>query len=59
MATQQTNTTEAIVQAVVEAARMAVQPMAVAGEENRTSQEGTHNVGPKIGGPMMKQPTFS
>ena len=43
---------------MTEAARAAVQAMAVAGVENSTRQEGTQkNVGPKIGRPMIKQPT--
>ena len=49
MATQKTNITEAIVQVGDEAARVAVQMMAVAKEENSRLHKGTQNVGPKIG----------
>ena len=53
MASEQTNANEAIVQAVAEATRAAIQAMAVAGVER------TQNVGPRLDGPMMKQPTFN
>ena len=43
---------------MAEAARVAVQAMAVAGGEISARHEGTQNVGPNIGGPMMKQLTF-
>ena len=33
--------------------------MAVTKAGNSTRQGGTQNAGPKIGGPMMKQPTFN
>ena len=59
MAIEQTNITEAIAQAVAEAARVAVQAMAVAGVENSKRHEGTQNAGPKIGGPIMKKSTFN
>ena len=58
MATEQTNITEAIVQVTAGAARVAVQSTAVAGAENSTRHEGTQNAGPKIGGLVMKHPTF-
>ena len=51
MASEQTNANEAIVQAVAEATRAAIQAMVVTGAER------TQNVGPILGGPMMKQPT--
>ena len=53
MASEQTNTNEAVVQAVAEATRAAIQAMAVAGAER------TQNAGPRLGRPMMKQPTFN
>ena len=59
MATEQTNITEAIVQAVAKAARVAVQAMAMTKAENSTRHEGTQNVRPQIGGPMMKWPSFN
>ena len=54
-----TDITEAIAQTAAEAARPVVQAMAVAGAENSPRQEGTLNVGPKIGRPRMKQPTLN
>ena len=59
MATKQVNTAEAIVHAVAEAARVAVQAMAAAEAQDSTRHEGTQNVGPKIGRVMLKQPTFN
>ena len=53
MVTEKNNVDEAIVQAVAEATRVATQAMAVA------RAEGTQNVGPKLGRPMMKQLTFN
>ena len=53
MASEQTNTNEAIVQAVAEERRAPIQAMAVAGAER------TQNAGPRLGRPMMKQPTFN
>ena len=52
MASELTNANEAIAQAVAEATTAAMQAIAVA----RT--EGTQNVGPRLGGPMMKKPTL-
>ena len=52
MATEQANTYEAIMQAVAEAVRTAIQTMAMAGEER------TQNVGPILGRPFMKELTF-
>ena len=54
MAPEHTNITEAIVKAAAEAARVAVQAMAAARAENNT-----RHVGSKIGGLVMKQPTFN
>ena len=45
------NAYEAIAQAVAEATRAAIKAMAVA--------ERAHNVGLRLGGPMMKQPNFN
>ena len=53
MAIEQTNTNEEIVQAVAEVMRAAMQAMAVARPER------TQNAGPRLGRPMMKQPTFN
>ena len=50
MATEQTDVTEAIVQAVTETASMQVQAMAVARAENKTRHEGTQHIGPKVVG---------
>ena len=44
MATQQANITEAVAQAVVDAARVAVQAMALDTAENNTRHEVTQNV---------------
>ena len=52
MANEQANTNGCITQALAEAARAAVQTMAMAG----TARE--ENVGPRMRGPIMKQPTF-
>ena len=52
MATEHTNANAAIAQAVAEATRTAIQAMAVARAER------TQNAGPKLGRPIMKQPTF-
>ena len=52
METEQTNIIEAIVQEVAEEA------MAVTRAQNNIRCERTQNVGPKIGGPVMKQPIF-
>ena len=59
MATEQTNITEAVAQAMAETAREVVQAMAVARTENCTGHEGTQNAGPKIGGTVMKQQTVN
>ena len=53
MTSEQIKTNEAIVQAVAEATRTAIQAMAVARAER------TQNTGPRVGGPMMKEPTFN
>ena len=53
MASEQTNANEAIRQAVVEATRAAIQVIAAARTER------TQNVGPRLGGPVMKQPSFN
>ena len=55
MAPEQKNITEAAAKLATEAARVVVQAMAVANADN---SERTQNAGPKVGGPMMKQPTF-
>ena len=52
MASGQTNTNEAVAQAVTGATKE-IQTMAVAGAER------THNAGSKQSGPMMKHPTFN
>ena len=59
MATEQTNIREAIVQTVAEAVRVAVKVMVATRVENCTRHEGTQDVGPKISGPIIKQPTFN
>ena len=53
MASEQTNTNEAIVQAMAEETRPPIQAMAVAGAER------TQNAGSRLGGPMIKQTTFN
>ena len=53
MASEQTNTNEAIVQAVSETTKATMQAMAVAGTER------THNLGPRLIEPSMKEPTFN
>ena len=53
MASEQTITNEAIAQAVAEATRAALQAMALARAER------TQNAGPRLGRPLMKQPTFN
>ena len=55
MTSEQTLITEAIVQAAGEAARAAVQAMAMANTDN---SKRIQNAILKICGPMMKQPTF-
>ena len=52
MANEQTNTNEYITQAVVKAARVAMQTMSTA----RTAR--AENTGPRMSRPIMKQPTF-
>ena len=47
------NANEAIMQAVAEATRTAIQAIAVAGAQR------IQNVGPRLGGPPMKQLTFN
>ena len=49
MATEQANITEAVVQVVAQATSLA----------STDSNQRAQNVGPKLGGPMMKQLTFS
>ena len=53
MASEQTNAKDAIAQVVAEAARAAIQALAVAGAER------TQNVGPRLGRFTMKQPIFN
>ena len=53
MASEQTNTNEAIAQAVAKATKATIQTMAVAGAER------AQNVVPRLGKPVMKQPTFN
>ena len=53
MASEDTNTNEAIAHVVAETTRAAVQAMAMARAER------TQNVRPRLGRPMMKQPTFN
>ena len=55
MASEHINMTEAIAQVAAEAARIAVQAMGVANADN---SQRIQNVVPKIGRPIMKQPTF-
>ena len=50
MATEQTNANEAKVQVVAEATRVAIQATARA--------QKPQNTGPKLGRPIIKQPTF-
>ena len=56
MSTEQADTTEAIVQIVVEAARVVVQAMSMASADTNLWAQ---NVGPIVGRPIMKQLTFS
>ena len=53
MASEQINTKKGIVQAVAEATRGKIQAMAVSRVER------TQNVGPRLGRPVMKEPTFN
>ena len=53
MANKQLNANEVIAQAVAEVARAPIQAMGAAGAER------TKNMGPRIGGPIIEQPTFS
>ena len=53
MASEQTNNNKAIVQAVAEAKRVAIQAMAV------VRAEGIQNAGPRLGRLVRKQPTFN
>ena len=53
MASEQTNANKAIAQVVGEATRAATEVMAV------TRAERTHNVRPRLDGPIRKQPTFN
>ena len=52
MASAQTNQNEFIAQAVAKATNVAIQTMVIA------STSSPDNVGPKMSGPIMKQPTF-
>ena len=54
MASEQVIANEAIAKTVAEATRAAIQTMAAAAEERPQSA-----AGPKIGGPVMKQPSFN
>ena len=54
MASEQAITIEAITKAVAEAARVAIQAMVAADAERPPSV-----AGPKIGGSVMKQPSFN
>ena len=54
MAIEQVIANEAIVKAMAEATKAAIQAMAAAVAERPQSM-----TGPKIGGPAMKQPTFN
>ena len=53
MANELSNTNEVVAHVVGEAARLTKQAMAVARAER------TQNIGPRLGGPTMKQPTFN
>ena len=53
LVSEETNTNETIAQAVAEATGAAIQVMSVVRAER------THNVEPRLGRPMMKQPTFN
>ena len=52
MANEQWNTNEVIAQLVAEAARVTTQAT------DATGAGGAENVKPRLGGPIMKQPTF-
>ena len=54
MASEQAIVNDVIAKAVVELTRVAIQAMAVAATERSQS-----TAGPKIGGPITKQPTFN
>ena len=54
MASEQVIVSEAIVEAVVEATRVAIQVM-----EAATADRLKSTAGPKIGGPAMRPPTFN
>ena len=53
MARKQANTCEYIAQAIAKAARTVIQTMSATGTER------AENAGPRMGGPIMKQPTFN
>ena len=53
MASEQTSANEAKVQAVAEATRATIEAMAAARAER------TQNAGPRLGRPVIKQPTFN
>ena len=52
MASKQTNQNEFIVQVVAKATRVVIQTLAIAGTTR------VDNAGPKMSGPIMKQPMF-
>ena len=54
MVNEQSTVSETIVKAVVESTRVALQAIAAAAVNRPQTM-----VGPKIGGPAMKQPTFN
>ena len=56
MSTDQANITDTVAQIAAEAARVMVQAMDMASAENKQRLQ---NVGPEIGGPLMRQPTFN
>ena len=53
MMPKQESITQAIAQVVVQVMKASVQAMAVIGENNSGAR-----IGPKLGGPTLKQPTF-
>ena len=55
MAYEQANDKMSITQMVAEAMRVVMQVTAAASVESSTRQ----SMGPKVGGPLMKQPTFN
>ena len=55
MVTEQANITETIILITTEEARVAAETMAMASAEN---YQRAQNTGPKLGSPLMRQPTF-